>query len=209
MVAREIREHGHIERNSENTLLLERVRRHFHHRFGDSLAQALRQEPVQLQRFRRGVRSRENLPGNVIFDGSDQRGLPPGRLKYGFDKEGGRAFSVRASDSGIRHSFGGTFVEIRAQAGERAASVHDLRPGNCGTRSFGRGVGDDGNRSGGDGLINEAIAVAGLALHRDKNRSRAHSPGIVLHPGNARVSALRENLGALQELLECHWSDYK
>ena len=75
MIAREIRKHGHIERNSENTLLLERVRRHFHHRFGHSLAQPLRQEPVQLQSLRRSVRSRENLSGNVIFDGSNQRGL--------------------------------------------------------------------------------------------------------------------------------------
>ena len=135
--------------------------------------------------------------------------LRPGRLKYGFDEEGGRAFSVRACDSSIRNSLGGTFVEIRAQAGKRAASVQDLRPGDAGTRNFGRGVGDDGNRSGGDGLINEAIAVAGLALHGDKNRPRTHPPGIVFHSGNARVSALREDLGALQELLEGHWSDYK
>ena len=48
MVASEVREHRHIEWNSENSLLLQRVRRHFHHRFGDSLAEALRQKPVQL-----------------------------------------------------------------------------------------------------------------------------------------------------------------
>ncbi|MGA7648447.1 MAG: hypothetical protein WBW01_18210, partial [Terriglobales bacterium] len=34
-------------------------------------------------------------------------------------------------------------------------------------------------------------------------------PRIVFHSGNVRVSALREDLGALQELLESHWSDYK
>jgi hypothetical protein len=58
-------------------------------------------------------------------------------------------------------------------------------------------------------LINEAIAVAGLALHGDENGSRAHPPGIVLHSSNGRVSVLGENLGTLQELLECHWNDYK
>jgi hypothetical protein len=57
-------------------------------------------------------------------------------------------------------------------------------------------------------LIDEPIAVAGLALHGDKNSSRAHPPGIVFHPSNGRVSALGQNLGALQELLECHCSDY-
>jgi len=30
--------------------------------------------------------------------------------------------------------------------------------------------------------------------------------GIVFHTGNGRISALGENLGTLQELLECHWS---
>jgi hypothetical protein len=87
--------------------------------------------------------------------------------------------------------------------------MHDLRPGNRGARRFGRRVGDYGNRSGGNGLIDESIAVAGLAFHGDKNRSRAHPPGIVFHPGNGRVPALGEDLGTLQELLEGHWSDYK
>src|SRR6266852_3094428 len=110
MVASEICEYGHIKRDSENTLLLQRVRRYFHHCFGDAHAQALRQKPVQLQRFRRGVRSGENLPRKVIFDGPDQRSLASGRLEYGFNKEGGRALSVRACNSSIRNSFGRTFV---------------------------------------------------------------------------------------------------
>ncbi len=41
MVACEIREYAHIKRNSKNTLLLQRVRRHFHHRLGDPQAEAL------------------------------------------------------------------------------------------------------------------------------------------------------------------------
>src|SRR6202158_3702168 len=60
-----------------------------------------------------------------------------------------------------------------------------------------------------DGLIDEPIAVTGLTLHGNKNSSRTHPPGIVFHTGNGRVPALREDLGALEELLECHWSDYK
>src|SRR5260370_5681442 len=86
--------------------------------------------------------------------------------------------------------------------------MEDLRPGTRGARRLGRRVGDEGNRSGRDGLIDKPIAVAGLALHSDKNRSGAHSPGIVFHSGNGRVPALEENLGALQELVKCHWSDY-
>jgi hypothetical protein len=81
-----------------------------------------------------------------------------------------------------------------------------LRPSHSGTRRFDRRVGDNGNRSGSDSLINEPIAVARLALHGDKNSSWTHPPGIVFHTGNGRISALGENLGTLQELLECHWS---
>ena len=35
----------------------------------------LREKPVQLERFRRRVRSRKNFSGNVIFDRSDESGL--------------------------------------------------------------------------------------------------------------------------------------
>src|ERR1035441_7604983 len=125
------------------------------------------------------MRSRQNLPGHMIFNRPDQRGLAPGRLQYGFDQKGGRAFPVRASNSSSSNSLGRTFVKIRAQAGERAAPMHDLRPTNPRARRFGRGVGDDGNRSGSDGLIDEPIAVAGLTLHSDKNSSRARPSRIV------------------------------
>ena len=49
-----------------------------------------------------------------------------------------------------------------------------------------------------------------LALHGDENsvpgRTRRESYST---PVNGRVSALGKDLGALQELLEGHWSDYK
>src|SRR3982074_1901649 len=120
----------------------------------------------------------------VIFDGSDQSRLASRRLQYGFDQEGGRALSIGAGDSSIRNSLARSFVEIRAKAGKRSASVYDLRPGHRGTRRFGRGIGDDGNRSSSDGLIDESIAIARLTLHGDEHSSWAHSPGIVFHPSN-------------------------
>jgi hypothetical protein len=130
-------------------------------------------------------------------------------LQYGFDQEGGRAFSIGTRNSNIRNSLARSFVEIGAQAGERTAPVHNLRPRNRGTRHFGCGIGDDCNRSGSDGLVNEPIAVTRLTLHGNENSSGAHPPGIVFHASNGRVSALGEDLGTLQKLLECHCSDYK
>jgi hypothetical protein len=87
--------------------------------------------------------------------------------------------------------------------------VHDLRPGYRRARCLGCGVGNDRNRSGSDRLINEAIAVAGLTLHRDKNSSRAHPPGVIFETGNARISAAGQDLSAFEKLFERHWSDYK
>src|SRR5580765_389879 len=53
------------------------------------------------------------------------------------------------------------------------------------------------------------IAVAGLPLHRDKDRAGADAAGIVLHSGDRRIAALREHFRALEQLLEGHRSDYK
>ena len=86
--------------------------------------------------------------------------------------------------------------------------MSDLGPCDRGARCFLRGVGYDGDGSRSDGLVDEAIAVAGLAFHGDKDRARTHAPGIVFHACNRRVSALGEDFGAIQQLLEVHCSDY-
>ena len=44
-------------------------------------AQPFREKPVQLERFRSGVRSRKDFPRNVIFNRSDQRRLTPGGVQ--------------------------------------------------------------------------------------------------------------------------------
>src|ERR1700758_2306957 len=134
--------------------------------------------------------SGKNFPRNMIFNGSNQRGFAAGSLQYGFDEERSRALPVRAGDSTISNSFGGTFVEIRTEASEGAPSMQDLRPSHCGTRHLGCGVTDYGNRSGRDSLINKAITVASLALHRDKDAPGPHSAGIIFHTSNAWVPIL-------------------
>src|ERR1700719_2281352 len=111
----------------------------------------------------------KNFPRDVIFNGSNQRGFATGGLQYGFDEERSRALSVGSGDSRVRNSLGRTLIEIRAEAGEGAASMHDLRPGNRGARRFGRRIGDYGSRSGSDSLIDKPIAVASLTLDRDKD----------------------------------------
>src|ERR1700678_4344575 len=115
MVASKIRKHGHIKRNPENALLFERVRRDFHHRFGDSEAQTFGQKPVQLERFGRGMRSWKNFPGHMIFNRSNQRSLASSGLQYRFDEKRSRAFSIGPGNSSVGNSFRGALVEICAQ----------------------------------------------------------------------------------------------
>src|SRR3984957_9107757 len=123
------------------------------------------------------MRGGQSLSRNVIFDRPDERGFAPCRRKNGLNQEGGCTLSVGARNSGIRNALGRTFIEICAQAGEGATSMLDLRPRDSGARHFVRRIGDNRDGSSSDRLIYEAIAVAGLALHRDKNTSGTHLSG--------------------------------
>ena len=58
-------------------------------------------------------------------------------------------------------------------------------------------------------LIDEAISVGTLAMHRDKNRSRLYPTRVVFHTGDVRVAALAKELGAIQKMLERHWGNYR
>lgn len=211
MIASEIRKHGDVKWNSEDALLFEGVRRDFHHCFGYTVGEPFGKQLIEFERLGRGVRSGEDFSGYVVFNRANERGLASRSVQDRFDDERGRAFSVCAGDTGIGDVLGGTIVEAGAQAGESTTAMRDLRPGNCGTRSFGGGVGDDGYGAGGDGLIDETIAVAFFSLHGDENRSGLHAARIVLYSADGRitgrVSALGEDFDAIEKLLELHGSD--
>ena len=80
------------------------------------------------------------------------------------------------------------------------------RPGHCLARLLRRRVGDDRDRSGLNGLIDEAVAVGRFPAHRNENAPRLDLPRIVFHTTDVRVPAVAENLGAIQQMLEGHCS---
>src|SRR3981189_876428 len=143
----------------------------------------------------------------MILNRPYQNRLAPRGVQDRLDQKRSGAFSIGAGDSGVGDALGRAFIEIGTQSRQGAASVDNLGPGNSGTRSLGGGIRNDCCRSGGDGLVDEAIAVTGLALHRDKNVAWPQSAGIILHTGDRRIAALREHFRALEQLLEGHWSD--
>ena len=76
VVPRKIRKYRNIERDTVSSFLCKRVRRNLHHRFGCTLVQSFAEQTIELEGFRRSVRSSQSLSGDVIFDGSNQSTLP-------------------------------------------------------------------------------------------------------------------------------------
>ncbi len=75
MIAGEVRENGDVVRNAVNALLLQRMRRHFHHGFGAAGLERASEELVQFQRLGRGVRRGKALVFDAIFNRADERSL--------------------------------------------------------------------------------------------------------------------------------------
>ena len=204
MVAREVGEDRDVERNSIDPLLLQRVRGNFHHRLGCALAQGLVQNAIQFERFGSGVRRGQGFSGNVIFDGADQRALAASGNQNRFEQECSRAFSVRAGDAGDGQSLGGLLVKIGTQSRQSAASVGHLRPGHVRARLLGRRIGNDGNRTRSDRLVDELVPITRFALHGDEGIARLDAARVVLQSADSGVAALGEHFRTVQEFEESH-----
>ena len=149
----------------------------------------------------------KSFSGNVIFDGPDQRALAACGGKNGFEQKRSRALAVGAGDSGDGEPLGWLLVEVRAQPGQRAASVRHLRPGHARAGLFGRGVGNDGDRSGCDRLVDEFVAVARFAAHGDEDIARLDPARVIFQPADTGVAALRKYFRAIQDFEESHCLD--
>ena len=202
MVAGQVREDGNVEWNAVDALLLQRVRGDFHHRLGAPSVEGAREELIQLESFRSGVRSGIGLVLDAIFDGPNQRCLAPAGAQHGIEKERRRGLAVRSRDPRDRQLFCGTAVEVRAQACERSPSVLHLRPGNIVSRR--KRIADDRNRACLQCSIDIAIAVRALPANGDETPARLYSATVIIQPGNRRIALLRDVLRAVQEVKKIH-----
>ena len=98
--------------------------------------------------------------------------------------------------------------------GERAAAVLDLEHRQAGLKDEQmveglRGVGNDAERAGGDGLVDIAIAVGRAALHGDKDRAGPHAARVVLDAGDGRgrVAAGADGRHFRDEIFPIHHRD--
>ncbi len=132
-----------------------------------------------------------NFTGNVIFDGADEDGFARGGVEERFDEKRRGGFAVGASDAG---GFEGAFrmmEECGGGFGEGATAVIDFEDGDFGLVDEemiegGRRIGDDADGSGGESLVDVAIAVGGSALHGDEDCAGADAARIVFNAGDGR-----------------------
>ena len=198
MIARQVGEHRHFERNPENPLLLQSVRRNFQHRLGASDVHRLGEDLVQFESFGRGVGSGKGLVSDAVLDRADQRDLAPRGPQHPAQDERRRGLAVGAGDSGDRQLLGRMAVEVGAEPGQCPPAMRHHRPGNPFARR--NRVAHHGHRSVGDRLVDITVAVGAFAAHGDETPSGLHPPAVVIQPGNGRIAAFVQIFRTIKQL---------
>src|ERR1700684_405331 len=204
VVARKVRKSGDIKRYAIHALLLECMRRDFHHCLGSTLFQGIREMAIEFQRFGSCMGCRKNATSHMIFNGTDQKAPALCRPQNRLDQKRGCAFSIRSSNARHRNFSGWLTVVICAKSSQSFTSMGYLRPRYALPRLFRRRVCNDRDCPSGDRLIDKAISVAGFAFHRDKEIAMLDPSRVVLKSGDIRIAALRQHLDAIENILKIH-----
>ena len=175
-----------------------------HDGLGGTIGKRAREELIEFERFRRGMRRGDDLARQVILHGADQSVLARGGLQNGLQDKRGRRFAVGARDAGDAKALGRMLVEIGAEAGQRAASVRHHGPGNTLARQLFSRIGDDCDGTGLDGRVNVAVAVCAAAAHGDKHPAGFRAARVVVQTLDRAVALLQQYLGTVQYFQEVH-----
>ena len=145
---------------------------------------AVRHKLEQIARLGGGVDRRANFAGDMVLDGADEDGFAGGGVEERLDEEGRCRLAIGSGDAGGRQLALGMAEEGCGGLGQGAAAVFDLEDGQAGLEDeqvveLMRGVGDDAESAGGDGLFHVAIAISGAALHGDEDGAGLDATGVV------------------------------
>src|SRR4029078_7945685 len=132
------------------------------------------------------------LPGSVILDGADEQAFSRGGVEDGFHQVRGGRLAVGTGDADKLQSIFRMLVEIRTDAGERAASMRDYGPGDACARRFAGGVGDDCDRAGAERGVDVAIAVCVLTAHGEEQPSGLDAARVVVQSLEVRAARLAQ-----------------
>ena len=100
MVLGQIGEDGDVPFDSAGSFLGERVRRDFHRGGAASGVDDLREQFLDIERFRRGADRRQNAIANFVLHSAEQSAAHPGLFANVFDEKRRRGFPIRAGNRG-------------------------------------------------------------------------------------------------------------
>ena len=161
-------------------------------------------ELLQLEGFRRGALSVQDLIADHVLDRADEADLCAERFfKHVLQQIRAGRFAVRAGDSDDAHSVRRMAEPVCAERGKRRAGIGNQYIRNVCFRLF---FADDADRAVFHGLGNIFVAVGLEAGDRDKQCSGRYLPGVILNAGNIQcfVRVQFQHVKAVQQFFELH-----
>ena len=95
MVLRQIRKYPHIHRQSPNPLLLQRMRRHLHHRLRRPRLHTIRKNLQNIPRLRSSMRRNPHLIPHMRLNRPNQHTLPPHTPQHLFQQKRRSSLPIR------------------------------------------------------------------------------------------------------------------
>ncbi len=162
---------------------------------------------MQIERFRGGVRGRQNFRTQMVLDCSGQHRCFPRGAEDGIDQVARGGFAVCSGDADQGNLLVEFSVECLRRKRESVASVLNPNPGRSELRRRGQ-LADNRDRALLDRLRGELAAVNAGARKGEKQPARLNAAGIVIEALNCclgeRGREFRLQRNFRQRLAHCH-----
>ena len=175
---------------------LERVRGDLHRARHIPLADHLPERPLQVDRFGSRPHDLALFAADDGFHRAEQARLPAVGLEQGADEESGRRLPVRTGDADGLQLRGRIAIEARRGRSHRSPDAVHADLGNAETE---RSLNDERDRSPGNRLGGELVAVAREAHDAEEQRPGPDRPGVGGEGCNLNLGGRRAVDDVLQE----------
>ena len=194
VVARQIGENGGMEMQPVNPAQRQRVRGNFHGGVRAAGALQLREQPHQVQRFRRGIHGRQHAPRQMILDGADQRRGVARRPQHRIDQVRGGGLAVGSGDARQPQPLVRLAVKVARRQCQRLPAVLHLNPAR-GQSPGGPSLRFAGHRhrAARQRVLGELAPVGAAARKGKEQEARSHAPRIVIQSADVGAGKLRRD----------------
>ena len=189
MILRQVREDCAREVRALDAFEREAFRRRFHRGAADPCVTHLRQEPLQVDRFRGRPGHRQHGVADVRLDGADHARRHTQRAEHRFEHERRRRLAVRPGHADERERARGIAEEQRRERAHRGAHRRDEDLGN---RNVERPLDHDRDGSCFDRARGEIVSVHVLARNTEEQRARCDGTRVVRDVGDRHAAVAVE-----------------